>query len=66
MTLVALWDFKTVPKTVSRFTKKPDDKKTGFALIVLTIRNLLTMTSLAFFLWPAMIWWEVFENKDKS
>jgi hypothetical protein len=64
MVLVVLWDFKTVPKTASRYTKKAVNKETGFALIVLAIRNLVIMASLAFFLWPAIIWWEVFGNEN--
>ena len=35
MVLVVLWDFKTVPKTAGRFTKKVGEKETDFALIVL-------------------------------
>jgi hypothetical protein len=64
MVLVVLWDFKTVPKTASRYIKKAVDKETGVALIVLAIRNLVIMASLAFFLWPAIIWWEVFGNEN--
>jgi len=65
MVLVVLWDFKTVPKTASRYTKKAVDKETEFAPIILAIRNLVIMTSLAFFIWPAIIWWEIFGNEDK-
>jgi len=66
MALVVLWDFKTVPKTASRYTKMAMDKETGFALIILAIRNLVIMASMAFFLWPAIIWWEIFGMDDKS
>ncbi len=65
MVLVVLWDFKTVPKTASRYTKKVADKESEFSPIVLAIRNLVIMTSVAFFIWPAIIWWEIFENEDK-
>lgn len=63
--LAVLWDFKTVPKTASRYTKKAVDKETEFAPIVLAIRNLVVMTSLALFIWPAIIWWEIFGSEDK-
>jgi hypothetical protein len=66
MVLVILLDFKTVPKTASRYTKKAVDKEIEFALIVLAIRNLAIMASLAFFLWPAIIWREIFGNEDKK
>jgi len=65
MVLVVLWDFKTVPKTASRFTKKPGDKETDFDLIVLAIRNMTLMALLAFFVWPAIIWVETVSDKDK-
>jgi hypothetical protein len=65
MVLVVLWDFKAVPQTANRYTKRAVDRETEFAPIVLAIRNLLIMTSLAFFIWPAIIWWEIFGNEDK-
>ena len=65
MVLVVLWDFKTVPKTANRFTKKPGDKETDFALIVLAIRNMTLMALLAFFVWPAIIWVEAASDNDK-
>ena len=65
MVLVVLWDFKTVPKTASRFTKKVGDKETDLALIVLAIRNLTFMAMLAFFVWPVIIWVETVSDKDK-
>ena len=65
MALVVLWDFKTVPKTTNRYTKKAVNNETGFALIILAIRNLVIMASLAFFLWPAIIWREIYGNADK-
>lgn len=64
MTLVVLWDFKTVPKTASRYTKSAVNNDKGFALIILAVRNLVVMTSLAFFLWPAIIRWEISGNAD--
>jgi hypothetical protein len=60
MVLVVLWDFKTVPKTASRYTKKPVEKGAGFGLIVLAVRNFVIMASVAFFLWPAIIWREIY------
>lgn len=65
MVLVVLWNFKTVPKTAGRFTKKPGAKETDFALIVLAIRNMTLMALLAFFVWPAIIWLEAVGDKDK-
>ncbi len=65
MVLTVLWDFKIVPKTARRYTKELADKKSEFAPIVLAIRNLLVMTALAFFIWPAIIWWEIFDNESK-
>ncbi len=65
MVLVVLWDFKTVPKTASRFTKIPGDEETDFALIVLAIRNMTLMAMLAFFVWPAIVWVETVSDKDK-
>jgi hypothetical protein len=65
MTLVVLWDFKTVPKTASRYTKKALKKETGFALIILSIRNLVIMATMAFFLWPVIIGCEIFGKEDQ-
>jgi hypothetical protein len=65
MALVVLWDFKTVPKTAHLYIKKAEANETGFALIILAIRNLVIMTSLAFFLWPTIIWCEVFGKEVK-
>jgi hypothetical protein len=65
MVLVVLWDFKTVPKTASRYTKKSVEKVTGFGLIVQAVRNLVKMASVAFFLWPTIIWREIYGAEDK-
>lgn len=58
MFLVALWDYKYLHRTADRLVKKPGDK-TGFALVVLSVRNLMVMTSFAFFLWPAVVVFEL-------
>lgn len=58
MFLVALWDCKYLPGTSGRLVKKPDGE-TGFALVVLSVRNLMVMTSVAFFLWPVVVVFEL-------
>jgi len=54
MFLVVLWDYKFLPKTANRLLKQPDNKS-GFSLIVLSIRNLMVMALFAFFLWPLVV-----------
>lgn len=49
MLFVVLWDYKYLPKTASRLVKQSGDK-TGFALIVLALRNLIVMALFSFFL----------------
>lgn len=58
MFLVALWDYKYLHGTADRLVKKPGDKS-GFALVVLSVRNLMVMTSVAFFLWPVVVVFEL-------
>jgi len=54
MIVVVLWDYKYLPKTANRLVKQAGDK-TGFSLIVLSVRNLMLMTLFAFFLWPLVV-----------
>jgi len=64
MSFVALWDYKYLPGTASRLVKQPDDQ-TGFALIVLAVRNLMLMALFAFFLWPLVVVLELSGKSEK-
>jgi len=64
MLLVVLWDYKYLPKTANRLVKQAGDK-TGFSLIVLSIRNLMLMTLFAFFLWPLVVIMELSGTREK-
>jgi hypothetical protein len=65
MVLVALWDYKYLPKTANRLIKPPEASVTGFSRITLAVRNLMLMASFAFFLWPVVVAMELFGNKEK-
>lgn len=54
MLLVVLWDYRYLPKTASRLVKQPGDK-TGFSLVVLSVRNLALMALFSLFLWPLVV-----------
>lgn len=62
MFFVVLWDYKYLPNTASRMVKPPGDKS-GFALVVLSVRNLIVMALFAFLLWPLVV---LFELSGKS
>lgn len=62
MFFVVLWDYKYLPNTASRMVKPPGDKS-GFALVVLSVRNLIVMVLFAFLLWPLVV---LFELSGKS
>jgi hypothetical protein len=64
MLLVALWDYKYLPKTANLLVKQAGDR-TGFSLIVLSVRNLMLMALFAFFLWPLVIKMELSGTKGK-
>ena len=64
MSLVVLWDYKYLPKTANRLVKRPGDK-TGFSLIVFSVRNLMLMVLFAFFLWPLVVVTELSGTRDK-
>ncbi len=64
MLFVVLWDYKSLPNTASRLVKQPGDRA-GFSLIVLAVRNLMLMTSFAFFLWPLVVLIELTGNREK-
>ena len=64
MLLVALWDYKYLPKTANLLVKQPGDR-TGFSLIVLSVRNLMLMALFAFFLWPMVIKIELSGTRGK-
>ena len=64
MLFVVLWDYRYLPKTATRLVKQPGDR-TGFSLIVLSVRNLALMALVAFFLWPLVVAWELSGNKEK-
>lgn len=65
MLLVVFWDFKNVPKTATRFVKPAGEDKSGFALIINSIRNLVVMGFVAFFLWPMVVVMELSGKKEK-
>lgn len=58
MLLVVLWDYKYLSNTADRLVKKPENQ-VGFALVVLSVRNLIVMTLFAFFLWPVVVRFEL-------
>jgi len=64
MLFVVLWDYKYLPKTANRLVKQPGDKS-GFSLIVLSVRNLMLMTLFSFFLWPLVVVLELSGNREK-
>ena len=64
MFFVVLWDYKYLPKTASRLVKQPGDKS-GFSLVVLSVRNLMLMTLFAFFLWPLVVVLELSGKSEK-
>ena len=64
MFFVALWDYKYLPNTASRMVKPPGDKS-GFALVVLSVRNLMVMALFAFFLWPLVVVLELSGKSEK-
>jgi hypothetical protein len=54
MCIVVLWDVNMLPVTAKRLVKPPGER-TGFARIVLAVRNLTLMTLFSFFLWPLVV-----------
>lgn len=54
MLFVVLWDYRCLPKTATRLVKQPGDK-TGFSLIVLSVRNLALMALFGLFFWPLVV-----------
>jgi len=48
MLFVVLWDYKYLPNTASRLVKQPGDKS-GFSLVVLSVRNLIVMAIVRIF-----------------
>jgi hypothetical protein len=64
MLFVVLWDYKYLPRTADRLVKQPGDR-TGFPLIVLSVRNLTLMTLFAFFLWPLVVIMELSGTRGK-
>ena len=64
MLFVVLWDYKYLPNTASRLVKQPGDKS-GFSLVVLSVRNLMLMTLFAFFLWPLIVVLELSGKSEK-
>ena len=64
MLFVVLWDFKYLPQTANRLVKPPGDKS-GFALVVLSVRNLIVMALFAFFLWPLVVVLELSRKSEK-
>jgi hypothetical protein len=64
MLFVVLWDYRCLPKTAARLVKQPGDK-TGFHLIVLSVRNLVLMALCAFFLWPLVVAMELSGSGEK-
>jgi hypothetical protein len=64
MSFVTLWDYKYLPKTANRLVKPPGDKS-GFALVVLSVRNLIVMSLFAFFLWPLVVVLELSGKSEK-
>jgi len=65
MLLVVLWDYQSLPKTAKRLTKQAGENAKGFALITNAIRNLTLMALMGFFLWPIVVWLEMFTEGDK-
>jgi hypothetical protein len=64
MFLVAIWDYKLLPRTSNRLVRKPSGE-TGFSLIVLSVRNLTVMAFFSFFLWPIVVVMELSGNGEK-
>jgi hypothetical protein len=64
MLFVVLWDYKYLPNTASRLVKQPGDKS-GFSLVVLSVRNLIVMALFAFFLWPLIVVLELSGKSEK-
>lgn len=54
MCCVVLWDVNMLPITAKRLVK-PQGERSGFARIVLAVRNLTLMTLFSFFLWPLVV-----------
>jgi len=54
MCCVVLWDENLLPIT-AKWLVKPPGGRTGFARIVLAVRNLTLMTLVSFFLWPLVV-----------
>ncbi len=64
MFLVVLWDYRKLRMTAGRLVRSGEDA-TGFARIVLGIRNLTVMSLFALFFWPVVLFWEIAGAKGK-
>jgi hypothetical protein len=65
MALVVLWDYNKLPATARRVAKKTPATGSQFSKIALDTRNMVVMALVAFFLWPLVIYLELFDKGGK-
>lgn len=65
MALVALWDYKKLPRTAERLTRQTPKTGSDFSQIALDTRNMVVMVLFTFFLWPVVVYLEVFRKGGK-
>ncbi len=65
MALIALWDYKKLPRTAQRLTRQTPKTGSQFSRIALDTRNMVVMVLFAFFLWPAVVYMELLRKDSK-
>ncbi len=60
MALVALWDYRKLARTAQRLARPAPKTGSQFSKIALDTRNMAVMVLFAFFLWPAVVYMELF------
>ena len=63
--LVMLWDYTRFTVTAKRLAKPAQEKGSQFSRIAREVRNLTVMALCGFFLWPWVVWMELFGNGKK-
>lgn len=63
MALVALWDYRKLAHTAARLARQTPKSASQFSRIALDTRNMVVMVLFAFFLWPVVVYLELFGGR---
>lgn len=65
MALIALWDYRKLPRMAERLTRQTPKTGSQFSRIALDTRNMVVMVLFAFFLWPVVVYMELSRKGGK-